>query len=82
MTLFKISHQRKTLGDSIYAHLRNEIISLRLKPGEMIYENEVASNFGVSRTPVREAFRLLVNEEFIEILPQKGLAFLIFQPKK
>ncbi|MCY8234555.1 GntR family transcriptional regulator [Priestia endophytica] len=82
MTLFKISHQRKTLGDSIYAHLRNEIISLRLKPGEMIYENEVASDFGVSRTPVREAFRLLVNEEFIEILPQKGARISYISTKK
>ena len=59
-----------------------KIISLRLKPGEMIYENEVASDFGVSRTPVREAFRLLANEEFIEILPQKGARISYISTKK
>lgn len=82
MTLPKISSQRKTLGDSIYNHLRDEIISLRLQPGQMVYENELATSFGVSRTPVREAFRLLLAEEFIEILPQRGARIASISLKK
>jgi DNA-binding GntR family transcriptional regulator len=82
MAIKRISSQRKTLGDAIYSHLRDEIISLRLQPGEMVYESDLAAAFGVSRTPVREAFRLLVAEEFIEILPQRGARIAYISKRK
>ena len=43
-----------------------------LEPGLMIYENELAESLGVSRTPIREAIRNLVNEQLLEVLPQRG----------
>lgn len=55
-----------------YRVLRNNIVDLNLKPGEIISENEIANNLNVSRTPVREAFAKLVSEELLEIYPQKG----------
>lgn len=84
MALKQISHTRKTLGGKAYQAVRDEIISLRFRPGEMIYENAIAAKLGVSRTPVREAFYMLQQEELIEILPQRGarVAYLSVQKMK
>jgi DNA-binding GntR family transcriptional regulator len=64
--------QRKSLGDQVYETIRESIVSLRLEPGSMIYENELAEQLQVSRTPVREAIRLLVSEQLLDVLPQRG----------
>lgn len=45
---------------------------MRLKPGEALNEKEIAAQFGVSRTPVREAMLRLKDDELIEIFPQSG----------
>lgn len=63
---------RKSLGDQVYETIRAGIVSLQLEPGTMIYENEVAELLQVSRTPVREAIRLLVSERLLDVLPQRG----------
>jgi DNA-binding GntR family transcriptional regulator len=57
---------------SIYATLRQDIITLRLKPGEKLSENELAVRFGTSRAPVREALIRLVEDGLITVLPQRG----------
>jgi GntR family transcriptional regulator, rspAB operon transcriptional repressor len=57
---------------SIHAEIRNDIVTLRLKPGERLSENELALRFGTSRAPVREALIRLVEEGLIEVLPQRG----------
>ena len=62
----------ETIKNYTYRVLRSNIIDLNLKPGESISENEIANNLNVSRTPVREAFSLLVSENLLEIYPQKG----------
>ncbi|KAA0680646.1 GntR family transcriptional regulator [Roseomonas genomospecies 6] len=64
--------ERNTLDSVIHKELRKRIISLSLQPGSMIYENAVADEFGVSRTPVRQAFSRLANEGLLSILPQRG----------
>ncbi|UJF32826.1 GntR family transcriptional regulator [Paenibacillus hexagrammi] len=64
--------QRKSLGDQVYETIRESIVSLRLEPGSMIYENELSETLHVSRTPIREAIRLLVSEQLLEVLPQRG----------
>lgn len=56
----------------IYQVLWNDIVSLRRYPGDPILEKEIAAQFGVSRTPVREAILRLSNEKLVEILPQSG----------
>ncbi|MEW9672212.1 GntR family transcriptional regulator [Ammoniphilus sp. 3BR4] len=66
------SKARLTLSDMVYEEVRRRIVSLSLKPGDMIFENVVAAEFEVSRTPIREAFRKLENDELIRILPQRG----------
>jgi DNA-binding GntR family transcriptional regulator len=78
----KLTVKRKTLGDEVYNYLKDSIITLRLKPGQMVYESELAASLGVSRTPIREAFRILSAEELIEILPQRGVRISNISRKK
>lgn len=81
----KSSHilpERRTLSDGVYGYLHNAIITLELEPGQMVYENEIAVSLGVSRTPVREAFRVLRAEELIEVLPQRGARIVYISKKK
>ncbi|WP_336789030.1 GntR family transcriptional regulator [Paenibacillus sp. MMO-177] len=74
--------QRKTLGDQIYESIRESIVSFKLPPGTMIYENELAETMKVSRTPVREAIRLLVSEQLLEVLPQRGTRIALISARK
>lgn len=56
----------KNRGDYVFDMLKQEILSLELKPGQAISENEICSRFDVSRTPVREALRRLQEQGFGE----------------
>ncbi len=57
---------------SIYAILRREIVTLRLRPAERLSENELAARFRTSRAPVREALIRLVEDGLIDVRPQRG----------
>ncbi|MFE5323033.1 GntR family transcriptional regulator [Paenibacillus sp. NPDC056579] len=74
--------QRKSLGDQVYDTIRESIVSLRVEPGSMIYENELAELLNVSRTPVREAIRLLVSEQLLDVLPQRGTRIAFISERK
>jgi DNA-binding GntR family transcriptional regulator len=52
--------------------LRQAIVTMRLRPGEMLSEQDIATRFGVSRQPVREAFIKLSEAGLIQVLPQLG----------
>jgi DNA-binding GntR family transcriptional regulator len=58
--------------DYVYHVLRESIISFKLEPGINISEKEISEKLQVSRTPVREAFVKLVQDELLEVFPQKG----------
>ena len=62
----------KSRGEMVGETLKQELLDLRLKPGQMISENDVCDRFGVSRTPVREALRLLQEQGFVETVPYRG----------
>ncbi len=47
-------------------------MSLRRRPGDPISEKEIALQYGLSRTPVREAMQRLADERLIEVFPQSG----------
>ncbi|OIK15695.1 GntR family transcriptional regulator [Bacillus sp. MUM 116] len=61
--------ERPVLRDQIYESLKKAIITLELEPGKRILDKELAAEFGVSRTPVREALKRLEDEGLIESLP-------------
>lgn len=52
--------------------LKANIIAMELEPGAMVSENELASQLGLSRTPVREALMDLAKFQIVEVLPQRG----------
>jgi DNA-binding GntR family transcriptional regulator len=56
----------------VYRLLKTNIINLTLPPGQSISEQEIADRLQVSRTPVREAFIKLSQENLLDIVPQKG----------
>lgn len=64
--------ERRTSVDDIFEYLYEEISDLRLRPGDRISEAEVASRFGVSRQPVRDAFNRLANLDLLLIRPQRA----------
>ncbi|MBE9915415.1 MULTISPECIES: GntR family transcriptional regulator [Paenibacillus] len=59
--------QNASLGETIACELRLRIINGTIKTGEIISENWVASEFGTSRSPVREALKTLSNEGLIRL---------------
>jgi len=65
-------HQISMNSNEIYHALREDILTLKLHPGQKISENEIAALYNVSRTPVKNAFVRLQSEGFIEILSQRG----------
>ena len=52
--------------------VKDNIINMEIKPGSLIGEQEIASQLGISRTPVHEAFLELSKSRILNILPQKG----------
>jgi GntR family transcriptional regulator, rspAB operon transcriptional repressor len=63
---------RRSLSAQVYELAREAIVSLWLKPGQAVSEKEIASQLGVSRTPVREALLRLSDEGLIEVFRQSG----------
>ncbi len=53
-------------------HLRESIISGELAPGKRLNELDLSSRLGISRPPLREAFRLLENERLVVSVPRRG----------
>lgn len=61
-----------SVREQAYQTLRNEIVSMELKPGTVISTQDIATRLNISRTPVREAFIRLQGESLLEISPQKA----------
>lgn len=62
----------ESTGEYVYRVLKHNIINMHLVPGQNISEKEMADVLNVSRTPVREGFIKLSQEELLDIYPQKG----------
>src|SRR5499427_7640273 len=63
---------RKTLHHELVTLLRRMIIEGELRPGSRIAESRLCTHFGVSRTPLREALKVLSAEGLVRLLPNKG----------
>ena len=62
----------RSLTDQVYDLLKEEIIRDELAPGEVLSEYDLAEKFQVSKTPVREALRLLAQGGWVIVMPRKG----------
>ena len=60
------------LRDVVFHTLREAILKGDLKPGERLMELQLAARLGVSRTPIREAIRMLQQEGLAITVPRRG----------
>jgi GntR family transcriptional regulator, rspAB operon transcriptional repressor len=58
---------RENLGQQVYQHLRDKIYRMEIAPGTRLGVSEIAEQLGVSRSPVRDALMMLVNEGVVEL---------------
>ena len=68
----KIDDEYLPLRDVVFNTLRNAILMGDIEPGERLMEVKLAEKLGVSRTPIREAIRMLELEGLVEMAPRKG----------
>lgn len=68
--------------DYIVQMIRNEILSGRLKAGEELTQETLATQLGVSRMPVREALQALAQEGFLLRLPNRHMQVVKMEPKQ
>lgn len=61
-----------SLADQAYEMIRNAILEGELKPEERFTIEKMASQLGISRTPVREALKALENDGYLRLLPHRG----------
>ena len=66
------SLRRPQLPEQVAAHLRETVMSGRLRPGEFIRLDAVAQQLGTSVTPVREALLTLRGEGMVRLIPRRG----------
>lgn len=64
--------RRRSLHDELVYSLRQMILEGELPPGIRVPEGEICEQFGVSRTPLREALKVLASEGLIVLMPNRG----------
>ena len=64
--------ERPTLHNVVVSRLRDMIIEGQLPVGVRIHEGQVGLQLGVSRTPLREALKVLATEGLVELIPSRG----------
>ena len=74
--------RQATMGQRVFETLRQAIVQLQLRPGNLLSEAEVAKQLGVSRQPVREAFIKLAEAGLVEIRPQRGTLVLLISRRE
>lgn len=60
------------LSERVYRQLKEDILAGRVGRGDLLLEQVLAARYEVSKTPVREALRLLVHDGLLLVLPRKG----------
>ena len=61
----------KNLAEQIAQYLSDKIILFQLKPGERLIEEDLARDLGVSRSPLREALRILEKKWLVDLIPRR-----------
>jgi DNA-binding GntR family transcriptional regulator len=71
----------ETLTEKAYRVIEEQIVTLRLKPGEFVSEQMLSATYKLGRTPVREALQRLAREGLIAIFPRKGILVSDLNPR-
>ena len=74
--------QGEVYRSDTYETLRDDILYFRRTPGEPLSENRLAAQYGISRTPVRDAIAKLAWEGLVEVFPQRGSAVAHISAKR
>ncbi len=72
----------KTLSQTIADQLAEEIVLRRILPGARLDEQSLATRFGVSRSPVRDALRQLAVTRLVHYLPRRGFSAATIKPSE
>lgn len=67
-----VDNNAKSLEESVYLTLEEEILDGRLKKGDTLAEVALSKRLGVSRTPLRSALHRLAEEGLVELIPNRG----------
>ena len=82
MTLLKLPKANvQSLAETTAGILRNAILDGSLKPGSRLAEPETAAMLGISRAPLREALRILADEQLVVISPHRGARVVSVTPE-
>lgn len=76
----RLEHQ--TLNDRAYEALKKGLMSGQFKPGQVLTIRQLASDYGISATPVREALQRLVAERSLELLRNRSIGVPILTREK
>ena len=71
-TLYAFRQNSGSIASQVYDHLMQRILDMELEPFRELSEAKLAVEFGISRTPVREALARLARRGLVDILPQRG----------
>ncbi|HLH89801.1 MAG TPA: GntR family transcriptional regulator [Xanthobacteraceae bacterium] len=71
----------ETLTEQAYRAVEEQIVTLRLKPGDVLSEQMLSANLRFGRTPIREALQRLAREGLVTILPRKGILVSDLNPR-
>lgn len=63
-------NKRLTIAQQVFINIQEDIIKGNIKDGEIITERSLEQRYQVSRTPIKEALKLLENEGWVEITPR------------
>ena len=77
-----ISKNSGSLHEEVLSKVRHMILQGELEPGSRIVERSLCERFKVSRTPLREAFKVLRSEGLVEILPNRGARVPTFRKRE
>src|SRR5262249_37867967 len=72
---------KESLTEQAYRVIEEQIVTLRLKPGEVLSEQQLSAAYRIGRTPVREALQRLAREGLVTILPRKGILVSDLNPR-
>ena len=66
-------HVSESLSERAYRAIRDLIVRVDLAPGDVIREDDLQERLGIGRTPIREALQRLARDQFVTVIPRRGM---------